>query len=706
VWGGDPQLRPAYPSWIDAGIDEIRGAGWGHWLVALPPQHALWLRCAEALRRHLTAGRGPVVVVRAGAAALFAPPDALVAGDGVTFVDRAPHGLDDDGLAPAEADLVGRGRYSTALAAFGAGGHDALAWLVEHLDDTAPVGRWFERMAAVHGAAAAGAAAHVAGWHAPPAELPVAADLDDLDPDAPWSLAFGGRRARVRLSLAPVLADAVARAAAQTAGAPTPLCLPGGMTVDASIRRLVADALAAGDDVPDPFTPAFLDWLETPDPPWGGDFGRYWRRLRLDRPDLQAAFPQPDSADQERFRAWITVNWRYPGTTALLGVVRGGRRRAWQSAGHDRSGVNLIGYHGYELSLGHVARRLRDALEAADVPVAALEHHRTGSPRIAPAPATTETLEYATNLAVVNADQFDFLVADHGREMQEGRSTVAYWFWELEDVPATMVDAARHVDAVWVGSRFVGDAFRRALDKPVHVVPIPIDEPQPSARDRASFGIDPERFVFLVTLDHFSVTERKNPFGAIEAFRRAFRDGEGPLLVVKTVNGDARWQHHERVLLAAAGRSDIVVLDEHLSRPDQMAVHAAADCLVSLHRSEGLGLHCAEAMWLGKPVIATRYSGNLDFMDDGNSLLVDAALVPVRHGEGVYPPSARWAEPDLDQAAAHMRAVVADEQLRARLGHAARQRMRRQPTLAATGGLMRALAGLVDDARATRRSRT
>jgi glycosyltransferase involved in cell wall biosynthesis len=160
------------------------------------------------------------------------------------------------------------------------------------------------------------------------------------------------------------------------------------------------------------------------------------------------------------------------------------------------------------------------------------------------------------------------------------------------------------------------------------------------------------------------------------------------------------------LLLAAADRSDVVVIDEHLSRPDQMAMHAAADCLVSLHRSEGLGLHCAEAMWLGKPVIATRYSGNLDFMDDGNSLLVDASMVPVLHGEGVYPPTARWADPDLDQAAAHMRAIVADADLRTRLGLAARERMRQQPALATTGGLMRALAGLAYEPRPTKRSRT
>ncbi len=117
------------------------------------------------------------------------------------------------------------------------------------------------------------------------------------------------------------------------------------------------------------------------------------------------------------------------------------------------------------------------------------------------------------------------------------------------------------------------------------------------------------------------------------------------------------------MLAAADGRDDIRVWDETLDRADQMALVAAVDCMVSLHRSEGLGLHLAEAMWLGTPIIATRYSGNLDFMNDDNSLLIDFDLVNVEHGEGVYPPTAKWAAPDLEQAAAAMRRIASDAAL-------------------------------------------
>jgi glycosyltransferase involved in cell wall biosynthesis len=271
---------------------------------------------------------------------------------------------------------------------------------------------------------------------------------------------------------------------------------------------------------------------------------------------------------------------------------------------------------------------------------------------------------------------------------------IGYWFWELEHVPLHMRQAISLVDEIWAGSRFVTDAFAAVAPVPVRHVPIPIAEPVPSDRDRASFPALADlgdRPIFLTVFDHLSVTERKNPLGVIEAFRRAFAPDEGPVLVIKTMNGHQRRQNHHRVLAAADGRNDIRVWDETLDRADQMALVACVDCMLSLHRSEGLGLHLAEAMWLGTPTIATRYSGNLDFMTVDNSLLVDFELVNVEHGEGVYPSTAKWAAPDLDQAADAMRRIAHDSALAARLSEAGRNTMQQQPTLVETGSLIRHL---------------
>jgi hypothetical protein len=98
-------------------------------------------------------------------------------------------------------------------------------------------------------------------------------------------------------------------------------------------------------------------------------------------------------------------------------------------------------------------------------------------------------------------------------------------------------------------------------------------------------------------------------------------------------------------------------------------VTASCDCYVSLHRAEGFGLTLAEAMSLGRPVIATGYSGNLDFMTDRNSYLVAHEMAPVGPGSAPYPPEAEWAEPDIEHAARLMREVFENQD-------AARQRGR------------------------------
>jgi glycosyltransferase involved in cell wall biosynthesis len=245
-------------------------------------------------------------------------------------------------------------------------------------------------------------------------------------------------------------------------------------------------------------------------------------------------------------------------------------------------------------------------------------------------------------------------------------------------------------------SPFTAEALRAVAGVPVRVVDVPVPEPTPAREVPEGFGMTPDRFDFLVTFDHLSVTERKNPIGAIEAFTRAFPQPRPDVgMVVKSVNASHRWAEHERVRLAAASRPDIRVVDRHLGRDVQLALIANAGCLVSLHRSEGLGLHLIEAMWLGTPTIATRYSGNLYFMDDSNSALIDATLVPVTRGEGFFPPEARWADPDLDQAAGWMRRMFDDPSTGATLAAAGRAKMLAQATPAEAGSAIARWCGVV-----------
>jgi glycosyltransferase involved in cell wall biosynthesis len=195
-------------------------------------------------------------------------------------------------------------------------------------------------------------------------------------------------------------------------------------------------------------------------------------------------------------------------------------------------------------------------------------------------------------------------------------------------------------------------------------------------------GLPTDRVLFLFTFDFNSNVGRKNPEGVIDAFAKAFpqRGPASPLLVLKSINIE-RHPEFAAHLQERVERVGGHLINAHLSQQDMANLFDACDVYVSLHRSEGFGLGMAEAMSVGKPVIATGYSGNLAFMNVANSCLVGYHLRPVTGADHlfnpgaapIYPEGALWAEPDLDQAAEWMRMLAADERLRERIGQFGRE---------------------------------
>jgi glycosyltransferase involved in cell wall biosynthesis len=177
--------------------------------------------------------------------------------------------------------------------------------------------------------------------------------------------------------------------------------------------------------------------------------------------------------------------------------------------------------------------------------------------------------------------------------------------------------------------------------------------------------------VFLTVFGYYSSVARKNPVGAIEAFRRAFPTGSGVSLVVKCIDEEAHPADHAAVAVAAAEHPDVHLLPGYISRAEMDALVQCSDAVVSLHRAEGFGFTPAEAMAQGRPVVATRYSGNLDYMSDDNSMLVACRMVRIGSHGGPYPADGLWAEPDLDAAASAMRRLVSEPGLAGRLGRKA-----------------------------------
>ena len=225
------------------------------------------------------------------------------------------------------------------------------------------------------------------------------------------------------------------------------------------------------------------------------------------------------------------------------------------------------------------------------------------------------------------------------------------------------------------------------------MVPPPVSRPEPG-NVHLDLGV-PDGFRFLFMFDFFSTIQRKNPVGLIEAFRAAFEPGEGPQLVIKTINGRHRFEALEEVRWAARGRPDVHVIDRSLSARERDALLVQCDCYVSLHRSEGLGLTLAECMALGKPVIGTDFSGTTDFLNEENGYPVPHGMTRVGADCEIYPADGTWADPDVEAAARAMRRVVEQpEEARAK-GERARADIERLYSPAAVGQRAReALEGL------------
>lgn len=246
---------------------------------------------------------------------------------------------------------------------------------------------------------------------------------------------------------------------------------------------------------------------------------------------------------------------------------------------------------------------------------------------------------------------------------------IAYWYWELERVPDEWVAIALLVDEIWSPTPFVAQAMRAAMPVPVFDMLPGVEVGSVESVSREEIGVPQDHCVFLFMFDLLSQIHRKNPLGAIRAFRRAFRKEDAATLLIKAIGGDI-FREDLAALREMARGENILLVHEMMSRSKAYGFVEMCDCFVSLHRSEGFGLGLAEAMLLGKPVIATGYSGNLAFMNRENSMLVDYEMVEIAEDRPVYTKGNHWAEPSIKQAAQYLRYVYENrEEAAARARH-------------------------------------
>jgi glycosyltransferase involved in cell wall biosynthesis len=545
-----------------------------------------------------------------------------------------------------------------------------------------------------------------------------AVDLTGFDPSTPWL--FDARRPTARslkLSDHPALAalchehghDLAAARALRLERRPTHV--QDQVELHPHLRHLYRAATRAwldgsAPEPPDPIDPQhadlFTSWLLEPVSAFEPiAVTRYLATIYESRTDLQLIFPFVPGHQSAPYLRWVADHGAHesdyspdlirrslviaaPSVADQAGAAT--IRTTQTSAPRPRPpGVNVVGFLHGELGIGESARLMMGALTAAGIPHSSLPIRRILQSRQSAEPQSGTSDEvYDTTLLCVNAD----LTPTIARALPDAYAPsykIGMWYWEAEAFPASQHAGFAHLDEIWVATDFIRDALAPHTTIPVTTIAPPL--PQASsgaAAQRSALGL-PDAPVFLFAFDFLSTAARKNPWGLVDAFRAAFARGEGPVLVIKSINADRRFADAERLRLRVADEPDIILIEEYLSAADRDALMSTCDCYVSLHRSEGLGLTIAEAMAHGKPVIATAYSGNMHFMTEENSFPVPWSSVPVGTGHEPYPADGTWAEPDIDAAAALMRLVVADPDLAAARGARAALDIRTRFSSAAAG---------------------
>ncbi|MBU0726336.1 MAG: hypothetical protein KJ904_02325 [Alphaproteobacteria bacterium] len=391
------------------------------------------------------------------------------------------------------------------------------------------------------------------------------------------------------------------------------------------------------------------------------------------RPDLQAAFDlrQPEGA--EGFALWR----KFHGGREVAALAVPALHRAPQP---EMGGVSIIGHASAALGIGEDARQAAGALQAAGLPVDLVDMPPGGGPARPP--------RYRSVLVCLTGFDLLDLLAKEGEGFFADRKVIGLLPWELPHWPASLRLAYAGLDEIWAMSDFLARVWRREAPVPVLDMPPAVTADLPAQFSRAGFGLPEKHYLFHAGFDARSTLSRKNPAAAVQAFQRAFPTRQSVGLVLKAMNGAPDIPGWAGLQAAIAGDPRIHLLNRTEDRLHANALLACCDAHVSLHRAEGFGRIPAEALLLGKPVIATGWSGTADFVTPETGFPVDSHLIPVQdypHCAGQF-----WAEPDIDHAARLMRWVAGNRRQAQRIAAAGQALMRAQHDPAVVGQRYRA----------------
>ncbi len=338
-----------------------------------------------------------------------------------------------------------------------------------------------------------------------------------------------------------------------------------------------------------------------------------------------------------------------------------------------KESVLFVGYAEAALGLGESFRNMLMALDSAGMQFAIYPFSKEAETRRI-GPFLDRRYDrsgvYDVNVAYMQVNQLPHYFSELQRQVSGARYNILRTYWELSKAPSAWRPLLERIDELWAPNSFVADAFRPIFDRAITIVPPCIRVDRKQVYGGEHFGLDDSRFNFLFSFDYYSGTARKNPLGVAQAFQYAFPDPETKvgLLIKSTGPKELDPTTAQQLECAAALDPRITIFDRSVPRDEMLSLLDDCDCYISLHRSEGFGLGMAEALAFGKPVIATDYSCNRDFVTEATGFPVPHAQRELIVGEYPLGEGQTWAEPDLKVAVERMRAVFADRAVGLRRG--------------------------------------
>lgn len=360
------------------------------------------------------------------------------------------------------------------------------------------------------------------------------------------------------------------------------------------------------------------------------------------------------------------------------------RRVKPYNKGRYPMGINLIGDIKAETGLGQSMRILAKLLSESDIPYTIIQIDQSSDLKHDNNEwnaMITDKAQYAVNLIHINASDWARKYTMIDNDILDERYNIAYWLWELEEFPKEWRKCIQTVDEIWAPSEFICNSLRHCTEKMICKIPYAIDIQMPVQYTRDYFGIPDYVFLNMIMYDFISVSERKNPEGMIQAFRTAFDvsyANENRIGLVVKVNHLKKKEDLEKLKEQLQGYRYVYYITENLTRREVEALVAAADVLLSLHRSEGFGLPAAEAMYLGTVVVATNWSATTEFMSADTACLVDYSMIKLDRFCGPYRKGSRWADADITQAAQYLKRLFEDREYYEKLREKAMCRIREE----------------------------